>query len=355
MNAEIVNLNESIYSPYLATSSSLKHLHEPLKKLFSQPRMIEDLLRGFVSQPWVNELDFSTLEKLNPHFITRTLRWRQSDLIWRVQLREHWLYVVLLLEFQSRAERFMPLRMLAYLCLFYLELVEQKQLTVNNKLPPVLPLVLYNGDQRWNYAAELSALLETLPGLAPYQPRFEFLLLDEGRYGESELRLPHNMVAALFRLEHSREPEDILAVLRAVIQVLQTGTDSDLDTAFLAWLKSLLVRAQFPEQQLDEIDRLYEVESMLAERMRVWTEGWKQQGFEQGIEQGIEQGLGAERALLYRLTYRRFGEGIAEQLKPLLENVHDTEILATIGEFIVDNTDGNELLQRVQVLLKSAE
>ena len=31
------------------------------KLLFSEPRMVEDLLRGFVPDEWVEELDFSTL------------------------------------------------------------------------------------------------------------------------------------------------------------------------------------------------------------------------------------------------------------------------------------------------------
>jgi hypothetical protein len=31
-------------------------------QLFSNPRMIKDLLQGFIHDRWVNELDFDTLE-----------------------------------------------------------------------------------------------------------------------------------------------------------------------------------------------------------------------------------------------------------------------------------------------------
>ncbi len=34
------------------------------KALFSHAEMVADLLRGFVREEWVNELDFSTLEKV---------------------------------------------------------------------------------------------------------------------------------------------------------------------------------------------------------------------------------------------------------------------------------------------------
>jgi hypothetical protein len=43
---------------------------ESYKRFFSHPEMIEDLLRGFVDAPWVSQLDFSTLEKVNNEYIT---------------------------------------------------------------------------------------------------------------------------------------------------------------------------------------------------------------------------------------------------------------------------------------------
>jgi hypothetical protein len=39
------------------------------KQLFSHPRMVEDLLRGYVTEEWVSEIDFSTLERVADSFI----------------------------------------------------------------------------------------------------------------------------------------------------------------------------------------------------------------------------------------------------------------------------------------------
>jgi hypothetical protein len=41
----------------------------PYKKLFSNPGMIEDLMKNFVHEDWVQTLDFTTLELLNSSFI----------------------------------------------------------------------------------------------------------------------------------------------------------------------------------------------------------------------------------------------------------------------------------------------
>lgn len=42
----------------------------------------------------------------------------------------------------------MAVRIAAYVALLYQDLIEQKCLTPNGLLPPVLPVVLYNGEER---------------------------------------------------------------------------------------------------------------------------------------------------------------------------------------------------------------
>ena len=105
------------------------------KLLFSHPEMVEDLLKGFVKEDWVNTLDFSSLEKLDTHHIADNFKERISDVIWRVRLKEQWLYVCILLEFQSTVDEYMALRCLVYIGLFYQDLLRTKQVVPSEKLP----------------------------------------------------------------------------------------------------------------------------------------------------------------------------------------------------------------------------
>ena len=134
------------------------------KNLFSYPRMVEDLLRGFVQEEWVQHLDFSTLERVGSSYVTEDLREREDDTIWRLRWGEEWLYIYLLLEFQSTIDRFMAVRVMVYLGLLYQDLIKTKQLTQTGRLPPVLPVVLYNGKPRWTAAEEIAELIEAVPG-----------------------------------------------------------------------------------------------------------------------------------------------------------------------------------------------
>lgn len=52
------------------------------------------------------------------------------------------------LEFQTTVDRYMAVRLLACVSLLYQGLIQARQLPVSGKLPPVVPIVLYNGRGR---------------------------------------------------------------------------------------------------------------------------------------------------------------------------------------------------------------
>src|SRR5690606_9886756 len=143
--------------------------------LFSHPEMIRDLLTGFVPESWVAELDLDTLEKVSSNHVTDDLRSRCSDVIWRVRWGREWVYLYLLLEFQSSADPYMAVRVMDYVALLYQDLIRTRQLHAG-QLPPVVPVVLYNGRSRWRAATDLGELIFPVTGtLAAYQPRLRYL------------------------------------------------------------------------------------------------------------------------------------------------------------------------------------
>ena len=88
------------------------------KLLYSHPHMVADLLRGFLPDGAWPGFDFATLEPLPASHVGRELQRREGDKMWRLRARAApdggWVYVLLLLEFQSRVDRSMALRVLTY-------------------------------------------------------------------------------------------------------------------------------------------------------------------------------------------------------------------------------------------------
>ena len=71
------------------------------RRLFSHPQMTEDLIRRYVQPPWLDGLDFSTLEIVPSHYVSDELEQRESDVVWRLRYgpEREWCYVYLLIEF----------------------------------------------------------------------------------------------------------------------------------------------------------------------------------------------------------------------------------------------------------------
>jgi predicted transposase/invertase (TIGR01784 family) len=322
------------------TGAAMAEHDNGYKRLFSHPEMVADLLRGFVKEEWVRDLDFSTLERISGSYVTPELSSRESDVVWRVRWeRDRWLYVYLLIEFQSTVDPFMALRVMMYMGLLYQDLVRHRQLTPSGKLPPVLPLVLYNGVARWGAARELADLIETVPGgLEQYRPQLRYCLLDEARIADSDLGSLRNLAAALFRLEKSRGPEDIQRVLVALIDWLREPDLTELRRSFTTWLVKVLLPARVPGTTIPGVADLQEVKSMLAERVVEWTQEWKQEGLEEGLKEGHriglqqarEENLGKARGVLVRDLERRFGS-LPEEVRRRVDAIASIEELMELS------------------------
>jgi predicted transposase/invertase (TIGR01784 family) len=285
------------------------------KLLFSHPEMVRDLLCSFVLEDWVSQIDFSTLERMGDSYVSDTLRERHDDLVWRVRFRDEWLYVYLLLEFQSTVDKYMAARIMEYTAMLYRDIIRRDPLTKSGKLPPVLPIVLYNGDARWNAACEMSELIEDVPGgLEKYRPRMQYLLIDEGSYTEETLRPLKNVVSSLFQLESSTSPENIRSLVKDVFHWLKEPEQAHLRRSFTVFLGRVYFNDR-PEmmEMFASAKREEEVDAMLATRLEEWKKGVYDRGVQEGIEKGIEKG---------RLA-------IARQM--LKEGVDETLIARTCG------------------------
>jgi predicted transposase YdaD len=297
------------------------------KLLFSHAAVVADLLRGFVREDWVKEVDFQTLERVEGSYVHENLRTRESDMLWKVQWQGRSLYVYILLEFQSSVDPHMALRVLGYQVLLYQDLLKQKAFTPSGKLPPVFILVLYNGNRPWKAASDVAELIEAVPGgLEAYRPHLRYALLDESQIPEMELESERNLAVALFRLEKSRN----LGALRREVGRMAAvpGLDDGLRRSVHTWLTQVLLPAKFPRVPLAEAGSLEEVHTMLAERVMEWTQEWKKEGLEEGLQKGLQKG---RQDFLLSQMEERFGP-LPMALRRRVEEIQDPEELKKIGK-----------------------
>jgi predicted transposase/invertase (TIGR01784 family) len=253
------------------------------KLLFSHACMVKELLRDFVKEDWVKKLDFSTLKKYNNSFVDESLKERFDDVIWTVKWGTKRLYIYILLEFQSEIDFHMSVRIMTYLGLLYQDLIKSGAVKSGNKLPPVLPILLYNGQPRWNAPVNVSDCIRKSPrGLEKYQPRLEYLLIDENAYGNYELEIQKSLVSALFQLERQQTPEQVREIVTRLIDWLGSTENQSLRRAFTVWLGRVILPSRYPDDKIPEFHDLQEVNAMLSETVKSWPSQWLQEGIEKG-------------------------------------------------------------------------
>jgi hypothetical protein len=108
---------------------------------------------------------------------------------------------------------------LVYAGLLWQQLQDEKRLLPDGRLPPILPVVLYNGDRRWAAPLALHDLVG-LPANSPlwqWQPTVSYQIVDEGAFAEDDLARRDALLALLFRLENSPDPGQAVVLADALL------------------------------------------------------------------------------------------------------------------------------------------
>ena len=263
------------------------------RRFFSHPEMVEDLVRGFIREDWVKHLDFEHMEQASEVLVGEKYDRRDSDTIWRIRWREPHsdkppLHVVFIFEFLSRPDPWAAVRLLSYVALFYQRLIDNGAVQEGDELPPIVPIVLYNGKATWEAAEELSELIAELPGLERFRPTFRYVALDEKRFPRSELETMPNRAAALFQLEQSRGPEDILQGMKR-LQGILADPDDRLYSEYLKWLAEIFDSSAAPAAVVGRIQTLEDF-PMLVENILEWKANAQMEGREEGRKEGRQEG-----------------------------------------------------------------
>ena len=321
------------------------------KRLYAFARMVEDLLRSLFGADL--DADYRTLEKLSAEYVGEALQQRRGDTAWRLRARgtgDGWLHVLVMLEFQRTTDAAMAQRVLEYTALLYGELLRRDRARPG-ALPPVLPVVLYNGDAPWSPTTEMRNLIAApSPLLAPYQPSQRHFVLDQRRAQAEDFKL-HELTWTVAELEQSSTAADLARIGRRLAALLAGA--HELRRTFAHWLWALrrpLVGGD-PVPRPPEDLNLEDLAMSLEERVAQWPKPYIEQGIQQGRQEGIslgrEQGMEHERQLLRRIAATRFDSATADRLAATIGAEADPQRLMEVGEAIARCATGGELLREI--------
>jgi hypothetical protein len=262
------------------------------RRFYAHAEMVEGTLR-ILDAPWTESVDFSSLKQYKDIFISDGLSKREADAVWFAQCSDRPVLLYFVFEFQSKSRWDMALQAVTIRGLLYQRLIKRGALPAG-KLPLVIVIVVHTGKGLWTAALDMGDLVEEHPGLEELQLRGSYLLLDLHRLSSEVVAASDNPAAALFELEKSETPEDILRGVGRLVHML--NKDHPLRKVFKNWLQLVLMPRWFPGIDIPEVDNLEEYQEMMEEEMPEWTRRTLAEGKK---EAGV--------TMLERLVQRKFG------------------------------------------------
>ena len=205
----------------------------------------------------------------------------------------------------------MAVRTQVYQGLLWQQVIDEQKLQAGARLPPLLLLVLYNGERRWKAATTTSELIALSPDSAlwPWQPQVRYHLLDMGAFPKDELARRCSLTALLFRLEQRQSPEGLKELLDEVIGWFRRHEGYER----LRGLFAELVREALAEHgvRLSGSGNLLEMKTMktmLSTQFDAWKQQWLAEGEAKGKAEGKVEGKAEGKAeALICLLAERFG------------------------------------------------
>ena len=233
--------------------------------------------------------DFVNLETIKPEkesFVEESLKRRLSDVVFSVKTKDNEdAYIYMLVEHFSSPNYWTAMKLWKYTLL----LMERHQ-GENNKLPLIMPTVVYAGEKKFNVPRNLFDLFEH-PDMARKILTENYHLVNLQEMPDDEIERKRHLSLFEYILKHIKT-RDIRKLWEDIFEKFDVAIKMDEKNGFV-YIKSLIWYSdtKIPEEQKKEFIQL--INNKIAEGknlMRTIADSYIDEGVEKGLVQGIEIG-----------------------------------------------------------------
>ena len=157
------------------------------KRNFGDIEIAKDFLRNYLPEKVAQAIDLEHIEKENGSYVDEEFQNMQSDLLWKTKINNHEGYIYILFEHKSYKDKKVIFQLLKYI----LKIWEEKYDKTKNKIPIIIPIVVYHGETIWNIETNLIKLIEgnkDIPEeIKRYIPSYEYEVYDFSPKSKSKI------------------------------------------------------------------------------------------------------------------------------------------------------------------------
>ncbi len=278
-----------------------KKIHDKgYKRILTKKKHFIHMIRKYIDASLGEKILEEDLEIIDKEFIPKDFKEREADIIYKAKLSGREVIFYILLELQSSVDYTMPFRLLMYMTelekrIFGMEDIHTRS-QKDFKLPPVVPIVLYNGIANWNVARSFSEYTQATWVCDRYTIDFEYFFLDLKEKKKELLTSTNTLIDNIFILDRARSTEELKGAIEIVMRRLKAlNEDEQID--LVDWIRDVLMKKAKDKKLVDEaclVMKKGDVRHMTYAIERIFDEE-NAKALKKGIEQGIEKGIEQEK------------------------------------------------------------
>ena len=303
--------------------------------LLESSKNLEHFIRLFASE-LAERLDFSRLERLPRSFISSELEKTETDVLFRLPVKSgnQEVLIYLLNELQSASDNEIGLKIYSRRNEIWKQerrvWMETPTPRADLRLRPVVPLVFYTGESRWNFPEAMEGIIETPEGISEFNPRWRTLFIWlHGESPEVLLKAGNGLALALRGLQSAganlEEMKTAVAEVTAGLSELSQEEQGEWTTAMRFLLLLIRHKRARSERELlygiiqSAVDKRHreEVNTMIVTDADLLRQEGKQEGRQEGRQESL-------RDLLILQLQDRFGT-LPDRLLDKVRNLGEKE------------------------------
>lgn len=262
------------------------------KETFSDANTAKDFMVNYLPKDVLELVDLNSLKPQKDSYIEEDLKETFSDLLFQTKISNEESYIYFLFEHKSYPANKVAIQLLRYMLNIWNDKSCQKQ---KDKLPIIIPLVVYHGKAMWNAELKLSELIQgfdKLPeGVKKYVPDYEYILYNISKYSDDEikgnvkLRIFLKVLRDIFGKDYDGFIETIGESIKALDKLEEQNKGIEYFETFIRYIMN--ARNDIKISKVYDIAKDISVER--SEKVMTIAEELINQGMEKGIEQGEKQ------------------------------------------------------------------
>ena len=312
------------------------------KRIFMVKKNFLDFIQKYVAMDWMQELTVDDIELVNKEFITDQFDTYESDLVYKIHVKDNEIYMFFLQELQSKNDFTMPFRLLVYMTAIWMDYfknTKKKERTRKEfRLPPIFPLVLYNGTEKWTAKRQLREMVNGADFLKDYIINFRYALVSVTELERDFITSSNTLIDNIIYADSFTEDKDWVENIERLGNRLTHLPKEDVN-AWITWFQKALqgldkeskqeiverIRNGDVNNMCNSFERILntKIEEGLAKGMKEGIRKGMEEGMKEGMKEGIKEGREKEREQLVMSSFRKgkTPEEIADFLDLALEQV----------------------------------